>query len=113
MNYRLVKPEDLLQIKALCDEEGLKYPNIQIGFVAEVGGKIEGFVSMAMEPTLTCLISKNPLASRPLMDMMIGAVSPNHQYLRCETQRKDVIDVAEKYGFVISSLNMTHLVKEL
>ena len=113
MNYRLVKPDDFLQIKALCDLEGLKYPNIQIGFVAEVDGKIEGFVSMAMEPTITCLISKNPLASRPLMDMVLGATSIQNRYIRCETARQSVSDIAEKFGFVITSKNMTLLVKEL
>lgn len=115
MKYRLATVNDVEQIKDLCHAESLAMPLLQTCFVAqEDSGKIVGFINVANFPTIDTMISTNKIAAMRLFDMAMGAVSSSGaRYVKCYTLREDVVNVAEKSGFVINDRNATILTKEV
>lgn len=115
MNYRLATQNDVEQIRELCHEESLSMPLLQMCFVAvDDYGKIVGFINVANFPTIDTMIVKNKLAAMRLFDMAIGGISASgNKYVKCYTLRENVVDVAERSGFVINDRGATILTKEL
>lgn len=74
MTYRLAKTEDIPQINALCEKHGLDHPAFGMCFVAEDEGKVVGYCN-ALAVSLVDAASDNPLAVRPLFDMVQGGLT--------------------------------------
>lgn len=111
IHYRLAQKTDLEQISELCRKYSLPLPMLETCFVAVAGDQVVGFVNLTIEPIVETLISDNPVSARVLMDMVTGVVlAMGKTRMYCNTDREDVIAVAQKYGF--KKTNTVSMLKE-
>ena len=113
MNYRLVKVEDLEQIKELCESHNIRVPyNSNVVFVAEDGDKIVGVVGLKYMPMIEPIISDNSVVAVTLFHMIEAALAlQGAQSAICLVKDEKNIKTFQHAGFDITDESMTVMEK--
>lgn len=116
MNIRKLKsPSDVDAVKALCEKNGLLFPDIEYCLIAEDdAGNIQGFANIVTVPTVDCFVVDNPYTARKLFDTVVGgALASNQRAIQFYTKREEVIKLYNHLDFTILGNDYTIARKDL